>query len=184
MPADFKPCRAPSLAGTGAATLNDQPDRSSPSPMSLAKERFEMSKKRGLDVSSAIAEMSQLVRLAASPAIPGERPPHAIARAARRLGFERGRTESFWYGKARRVDPEELDAARRVAVERSRDLKVLRDDYRRAVEILARLETRLAVTDPDFHQPDIHALRDMADGAAGTGSAGGLIPIDREGGER
>lgn len=141
-----------------------------------------MSKKSGLFVSSAVMEMSRLVRYAASPSVPGEKVPHAIARAAHRLGFTRGRTESFWYGKVRGVDPHELEAARRVAVERARDLELLRDEYRRAVDILARLETRLAVVDEDFHQPDIRAIRDVAGGAVGAGDAAGLTDLPSDGG--
>lgn len=143
-----------------------------------------MSKKsKGSVVSSAVMEMSRLVRYAASPSVPGERVPHAIARAARRLGFDRGRTESFWYGKVKSPTPEELEAARRVAVERARDLELLRDEYCRAFDILARLETRLAVVDEDFHQPSISALRHMASGAAGPGDAEGLTnPLSESGG--
>lgn len=125
-----------------------------------------MSKKQRSFVSAAV-EMQRLVRLAASPSEPGERVPHAIARAARRLGFTRGRTESFWYGKVRSVDPEELEKARAEAVRRARDAELLRNEHRRALDILARLETALAVVDADFHQPSISALRDMAGGEAG-----------------
>ena len=128
-----------------------------------------MSKKTERDVSSAVLEMSRLVRLAASPAVPGERVPHAIARAARYLGFDRGRTETFWYGKARNVAPEELETARRVDVQRAKDAELLRHEYRRAVDILARLEARLAVVDADFFGPEIGAARDMAVGTVGPG---------------
>jgi hypothetical protein len=129
-----------------------------------------MSKKsKGSVVSSAAMEMTRLVRHAASPSVPGERVPHAIARAARRLGFDRGRTKSFWYGKVKSPTPEELEAARRVAVERARDLELLRDEYRRAFDILARLESRLAAVDSEFHSPEIDYLRDVAGDPPGAG---------------
>ena len=129
-----------------------------------------MSKKaKGIVVTAAVMEMTRLVRSAASPAVPGEKVAHAIARAARRLGFDRGRTESFWYGKVRAPSPEELETARAVAVKHAKDLELLRNEHRRALDILARLETRLAVIDPDFHQPSLAALRDVAGGAAGAG---------------
>lgn len=131
-----------------------------------------MSKKQGSVVTEAVVEMARLVRLAASPAIPGEKVPHAIARAARRLGLHRGRVNSFWYGKARKVSPDELEVARRIAVERAKDTELLRNEHLRALEILARLETALAVVDADFHGPQIGALRDVVRGA------------DRAGGDR
>lgn len=127
-----------------------------------------MSKKRGTELSSVecIEEIGRLVRHAAEPAIPGEKVPHAIARAARRLGWERGRVSSYWYGKVRRADASELERARAVAAENSKEARLLRDEYRRAVEILARLEARLTRTDEDFFSPEIAALRDQ--GGKGT----------------
>lgn len=112
--------------------------------------------------------MCRLIRLAAAPAVPGERVPHAIARAARRLGLSRGRAESFWYGKAKAVSPEELERAREVAARNAKDAEQLKHEYRRAVEILARLEAGLAAIDPDFHSPSMRALRDLAGRKAGS----------------
>lgn len=122
-----------------------------------------MSKFRGSKVvTAAVVEMARLVRSAAAPAVPGEKVPHAIQRAANRLGWPRGRVASFWYGKARTVAPEELERARDVAVRRSKDAELLRNEHRRALDILARLEACLTAQDPDFHGPSIDALRDMA----------------------
>jgi len=131
-----------------------------------------MSKFRGSKVvSEAVVEMARLVRGAAAPAIPGEKVPHAIARAAMRLGWPRGRVASFWYGKARAVTPEDLERARDVAARRSRDVELLRNEHRRALNILARLEAGLAAVDADFHGPTIAALRDMAGGETGPGNS-------------
>ncbi len=142
-----------------------------------------MSEKKGSRiVTSAALEMGRLVRLAASPVVPGEHVDYAIRRAARRLGFTIGRVKSFWYGKARGPSPEELETAREVAVKHARDLELLRNEHRRAVEILARLEGRLATIDEDFHQPSISALRDMAGGKIGPGDAGGLTDPSEPGG--
>jgi hypothetical protein len=137
----------------------------------MERSDFQMCKKSEPIVISAVLEMSQLVRSAAAPAVPGERVPHAIARAANRLGFSRVRVESFWYGKARAVSPEELERARQVAVERAKDAELLRHEYRRALNILARLEMALAVTDAEFHQPTISAVQHIRRGAAGPGNS-------------
>jgi hypothetical protein len=142
-----------------------------------------MSKKLRSIVSSAVMEMSRLVRHAAAPPVAGEKVPHAIARAARRLGFDRGRVESFWYAKARVVSAEELETARRVAVERAKDAELLRHEYRRAVDILARLEAGLAAIDPDFHSTQISALRDVAGGEDRSRNLGVSKPSGLEGGE-
>lgn len=120
-----------------------------------------MSKKcRGSEVSDTAIEMATLVRHAAAPAVPGEKVAHAISRAAHRLGFTRGRTQSFWYGNAK-AEPQELERARAEATKRAKDLELLRNEYRRAVDILARIEARLTRTDEDFYSPDISALRDI-----------------------
>lgn len=122
-------------------------------------------------MTAAVVEMARLVRGAAAPAVPGERVPHAIARAAQRLGWDRGRVASFWYGKARTVDPEELERARDVAARRSKDAELLRNEHRRALDILARLEACLAAQDPDFHGPTIDHLRELARDPAGPGNS-------------
>lgn len=127
----------------------------------------------GKKMTSAAIEMRRLVRLAASPAIPGEKVIHAIARSARRLGFERGRTFGFWYGKVSKPSADELETARRVATERATDAEHLRAEFQRGLDILARLEARLIAIDPDFHGPEISALRQQRERAAGPGSSEG-----------
>jgi hypothetical protein len=131
-----------------------------------------MSKKQGLSVASAVMEMSRLVRGAAAPAVAGEKVPHAIARAANRLGMTRSRVASFWYGNARSVIPDELERAREVAARRSKDAELLRHDYQRALAILARLEAGLAAIDADFHSESIDALRNVRRDATGPRDSG------------
>lgn len=131
-----------------------------------------MSEKRGSEkVAAALAEMTRLVRLSAAPAIPGEKVLHAIARAAQRIGLSRGRIRSFWYGFARNVTPEELEAARDVAVRRAKDAELLRHEYRRALDILARLEAGLATIDPDFHSETLRAVEHFTRELAGPGNS-------------
>lgn len=128
-------------------------------------------------MTSAAIEMERLVRLAASPMIPGEQVPHAIARAARRLGIARGRVQSFWYGKARNCTPDELEAARAAAVQHAHDLELLRNEHRRALEILARIEARLALTDEGQAGPMVGHDRDRA---GRTARAGDHATVERE----
>lgn len=123
-------------------------------------------------MTSAALEMGRLVRLAASPMVPGERVPHAIARAARRIGIPKSRVHSFWYGKARTASPEEYETARQVAVTHARDMELLREEHRRAIDILARIEARLTVLDPAQDRPAVDPLRERAGREAGPGSLG------------
>jgi hypothetical protein len=118
--------------------------------------------KRSRIVTSAALEMGRLVRLAASPMIPGEQVPHAIARAARRLGISKSRVHGFWYGKVRNPTPEEYETARQAAVKHAHDMELLRDEHRRAIDILARIEARLATLDPASAGSGAASLRDMA----------------------
>ena len=120
-------------------------------------------------MTSAVVEMARLVRGAASPSIPGEKVPHAIARAANRLGLSKGRVTSFWYGKARSVTPEELERAREVAIRRAKDAELLRNEHQRAITILARLEAGLTAIDPDFYSHEISAARELVSRETGTG---------------
>lgn len=124
-------------------------------------------------MTSAALEMGRLVRLAASPMVPGERVPHAIARAARRLGISKSRVHGFWYGKVRNPTPEEYETARQAAVKHAHDMELLRDEHRRAIEILARVEARLTALDPAAAGAGAASVRELADREAGTRSPGG-----------
>ncbi len=120
-------------------------------------------------MTSAAVEMERLVRLAASPTVPGEQVPHAISRAARRLGFTKGRVQSFWYGKARNPSPEEIETARKVAIQHARDLELFRDEQRRAFEILERIEARLAALDQAPPVPPPPSVRPVDERQTGAG---------------
>ena len=62
---------------------------------------------------SASRRIARLLREVAQPAAIGEHLHQQIERAARRLGWARGRTRRLWYGEARRVDADEIAAAER-----------------------------------------------------------------------
>lgn len=107
-----------------------------------------------LDDEERSERVARLLRRVAAPAVPGEHLIHAISRAARRLGWDRGRTKRLWYGEARRVDADEL-----VAIERLLKLRQeARDEHARLAERIARLEAIL-VQDEDFHRPQVDAWR-------------------------
>ena len=93
-------------------------------------------------VVSAVCEASQLVRAAALPGMPGETAKAAIWRAAHRLGMDAGRVTSLWYRKAKRIDCDEMDRLRAVAMQKQE--ATARDQYTELRERIATLEITLA----------------------------------------
>jgi hypothetical protein len=92
----------------------------------------------------------------ADPRPRGDKIKTAIQRAARRAGLSYWRAFDLWYGKARRIEQYECDAiADAVAAKRDQEARNELHDLRLR---LARLETLLVQTDPDFHRPVLDAL--------------------------
>lgn len=81
---------------------------------------------------NAKIEAQRLVQRCAEPRPVGDSAKVAINRAAQRLGFSYSRTRDLWYGNARRIDSQEMDALR-VCAERTEiitavaNLQVLRN---------------------------------------------------------
>ena len=113
--------------------------------------------------------IAQLLREVAQPAAIGERVHQQIERAARRLGWARGRTRRLWYGEARRIDADEIAAAERwlcrhrpmrhrTMPQQAAYLEALheRDRADAALETAARIEAALRLL-------AAHDRRDLAD---------------------
>lgn len=122
--------------------------------------------------SEKMCEAATLVRAAAEPAQIGEKVDQQIQRSARRLGWLTSRVREIWYGRARRIDAHEMERLREVAARHSRNAELLKAEYDRAFDCMALLAARLTVIDPDFHSPEIGALRDIPGGATGPGDSG------------
>jgi hypothetical protein len=74
----------------------------------MLKKRFE-----GISrMSDALYEAQSLLREYISPPIAGEPMKVRIYRAARHVGFTISRTNTLWYGNARRIDAGEIDVLR------------------------------------------------------------------------
>jgi hypothetical protein len=104
----------------------------------------------------------------AAPIPRGEKYELFVGRAAAASGIPFWRCFNIWYGKARRIEPMER-AAIEAAVEEKRR-KAERNELHELKLRLARLESRLATTDPDFHRGDIEALGRMLAPAGARGS--------------
>jgi len=101
------------------------------------------------DIATALKELAE-------PWAPGDRIKVAIDRAARRAGLAYWRAFDIWYAKARRVEQHEIDAiADAVAKKRKEDARRELHDLRTRI---TRLESALALSDPDFHRPSLDAL--------------------------
>jgi len=66
-------------------------------------------------MSETLCEAQNLLQEYISPAIGGKSVKGRIYQAARDVGFTFSRTHTFWYGNARRIDPEEIDRIRATA---------------------------------------------------------------------
>lgn len=115
-----------------------------------------------------------IVKELAEPRPVGDSVKKAIGRVSIAIGFGWSRTKDLWYGDARRVDAEELDAlrlakkkreAKRRAAQRIDAEVAARAEAALAVERMVALRAALASIDADFHREAIdrldHALRGM-----------------------
>ena len=91
---------------------------------------------------SAVVEACQLLRKVAEPRPIGDSVKSAITRAARRVGFPIARAENIWRQEARRIDAEEMDALRRVAMQKQESSA--RDEIAELRARIARIEALVA----------------------------------------
>ena len=110
--------------------------------------------------------LGEKLREIASPIPRDEKIMVAIERAARRCDLSAWRAFDIWYGKAKRVS---ADEARRIAdaLDKKRR-EAARNELHELRVRLARLESRLATTDAEFHRETIDALGGCLSGGGGT----------------
>jgi hypothetical protein len=97
------------------------------------------------------------LREIAGPRLAGDPIKAVIDRLSRQTGLGYSRTYEIWYGRVPRLDPrEQLQIAE--ALEKKRR-SVARNELAELRARMARLETLLASTDPDFHCETLTALR-------------------------
>jgi hypothetical protein len=87
----------------------------------------------------------------------GDKIKRAIERSAHLAGLSYSRCFEIWYGRARRIEPEEV-ARISEALEQKNRLEA-RNELSELRLRLARLESLLVQTDPDFHRPTIDFVR-------------------------
>jgi hypothetical protein len=112
--------------------------------------------------SSQIAwEPAQMLRALSDP---GARTKVAIDQAARRSGLHYWRAFDIWYGKARRIEPHEIEKIKQALDAKNdqarADERATRDELQALKSRIARLEARLAAEDEDAHRARLGLARD------------------------
>lgn len=104
-----------------------------------------------------MTEISAALRELSEPWEMGDKIKSAIDRAARRAGLNFWRASDLWYGKAHRAEQFEIDAVA-TALEKKRK-EAARNELHELRARLARFESLLAQSDPDFFRPEITYAR-------------------------
>lgn len=120
-------------------------------------------------------EASSLLRVLATPAVPGERVAAAIARAAHRAGLTFQRTRSLWYQEARAILAVEMDELRKAAAsarQGSSEKLRARDEA---------LGDRVALIELELAALRVRLARPLDAGEVGEGSSG-RRPLQTDGG--
>lgn len=120
-------------------------------------------------------EASSLLRVLATPAVPGERVAAAIARAAHRAGLTFQPTRSLWYQEARAILAVEMDELRKAAASaRQGSSEKLRARDEALGDRVALIELELAAL-----RVRLAGALDVGEGGAGDGR-GCPFPPDGE----
>lgn len=91
---------------------------------------------------SASVEASRLIQSLVGEVKPGTKVKTLIHRAAHILGWSDSRAFDVWYGKARRIDAEEMDALRQAAQLKGRD-DAGRSEHKELLEHIREIKERL-----------------------------------------
>jgi hypothetical protein len=135
-------------------------------------EKMEKSSKNGeIRFMSAVAEAAFRLRQLAEPRPVGDRVKTAIGRAAKLAGLSFPRAENLWYGEARTVRAEEMDAIRRAEKARAAKEQAARDQAEALGALFAGVAERLRTQDEDFHREDVASLLDAASALGALGRA-------------
>lgn len=103
---------------------------------------------------------AELLMACAEPCGPTDNIQSKLQKAARHLKIGYWRAWNIWQGKTM-FSREEVERANAYRLKTTKDLKVLRNEYRRALQILVGAAERHAAIDPDFHSEEIHHLRSL-----------------------
>ncbi len=109
-----------------------------------------------MDAAGALRKLSE-------PWERGDKVKRAIERSARIARLSYSRCFEIWYGRARRIEQAELLRISEALEQKNR--KDARNELSELRLRLARLESLLVQTDPDFHRPTIDFVRTQTRGS-------------------
>ena len=97
------------------------------------------------DISMSVElEASSILRGLAEPVSAGESIKALINRAARKAGMTTSRTRKIWYGEAKAILAQEMDALRKAAAKRQEEREHgARTEFRELSERIARIEAAM-----------------------------------------
>lgn len=104
-----------------------------------------------------MTECAAQLRELSEPWVRGDKIKRAIERAAKRSGLPYWRAFDIWYGKARRILPQEAERVS-TALTKKRE-EAARNELHELRVRLERLESLLVQSDPDFHRPSADYVR-------------------------
>lgn len=106
-----------------------------------------------------MSEAAAMLRELSLPWSPGERMKNVLDRTSRLAKLTYWRTYDIWYGKARRIEPHEIEQI--AAALQIKNEKAARNELHELKLRLTRLEASLSAGDSDFYRPAIDHTRDM-----------------------
>jgi hypothetical protein len=106
-----------------------------------------------------MSEAAVMLRELSLPWSPGERMKSVLDRTSRLARLTYWRTYDIWYGKARRIEPHEIEQIAEAL--RIKNEKAARNELHELKLRLTRLEASLSAGDSDFYRPSIDYAGDM-----------------------
>ena len=113
-----------------------------------------------------MSDAALMLRELSLPWSPGERVKSILDRTSRLARLTYSRTYEIWYGRARRIEPFEIDQIAEAL--RIKNEKAARNEFHELKVRLARLEASLSSRDPDFHSPTIDYAGELVRGPRGS----------------
>jgi hypothetical protein len=113
-------------------------------------------------------DAAAMLRELSLPWAAGERVKSVLDRTSRLARLTYWRTYDIWYGKARRIEPHEIEQIAEAL--RIKNEKAARNELHELKLRLATLESRLLSGDTDFHSPYLDGVRAQTAHMGGSNS--------------